>query len=217
MPKFGENQPTITDRAAHQRDLGNGIAIEWIAVAWMVVEAVAAVVAGIRAHSTALLAFGIDSVIELVAGCALLWRLYVERNGDDAARVERAERTASWIVGFALLLLAGYIVVTSIVKLIRHTGAESSTLGILIAASSGLLMPFVAAAKKRIGRRVGSSALEADGSCSQVCAYMSWIVLAGVVATSLLGWWWIDAVAALALVYFVVHEGWEAVESASGK
>ena len=206
----------MMNRMAHARELGKGIAIEWIAVAWMVVEAVAAVVAGIRAQSTALLAFGVDSVIELVAGCALLWRLYVESNGVDEERVERAERAASWIVGLALLLLAGYIVVASIVKLSVHAEAEPSTLGIFITASSSLLMPFIAAAKKRIGRRIGSRALEADGSCSLVCAYMSWIVLAGVVATSLLGWWWIDAVAALGLVYFVVHEGWEAVESANG-
>jgi divalent metal cation (Fe/Co/Zn/Cd) transporter len=69
--------------------------------------------------------------------------------------------------------------------------------------------PFIASSKKRIAKRIASRALEADGSCSMVCAYMSWIVLVGVIATAFLGWWWIDSVAALGLVYFVVHEGWE--------
>lgn len=207
----------MTNAAPHQRELRNGIAIEWIAVVWMIVEGAAAVTAGARAHSTALLAFSIDSVIELVAGGALLWRLYVETTGGSPKRVERAERAASWIVGIALLLLAVYITVTSVLKLTARSGAESSTLGILVTALSSLLMPIIAAAKKRIGRRIGSGALEADGSCSLVCAYMSWIVLAGVAATALLGWWWIDAVAALGLLYFVVHEGWEAIESARGE
>lgn len=204
----------MKNEVARKHDLGRGIAVEWIAVAWMVVEAAAAVTAGIEAHSTALLAFGIDSVIELVAGGALLWRLYTETTGGDEGRVKHAERIASWIVGIALLALALYIVVSSGLKLIRHTAAESTVLGISITAASSLLMPFIAAAKRRIGKRIGSRALEADGSCSMVCAYMSWIVLVGVAATSLLGWWWIDAIAALGLVYFVAHEGWEAVESA---
>ena len=206
----------MKDEVTRERDLRRGIAIEWFAVAWMVVEAIAAVTAGVRAHSTALLAFGIDSVIELVAGVALLWRLYTETHGGDEKHVERAERIASWIVGMALLALAAYILVTSTVKLVTHTGAESTALGISIAAASSVLMPLIAAAKKRVGKRIGSRALEADGSCSWVCAYMSWIVLAGAGITFLIGWWWIDAAAALGLVYFVAHEGWEAVESARG-
>ena len=75
-------------------------------------------------------------------------------------------------------------------------------------------MPFLAVSKKRIGRRIGSKALISDGSCSMVCAYMSWILLAGVAATSLLGWWWADSVAALGFVWFVVHEGLEAIDEA---
>lgn len=199
------------------RDLGRGIAIEWLAIAWMVVEALVAVIAGVQAHSTALVAFGIDSVIELVAAAALLWRLYTETSGRDAVHVQRAETVASWIVGIALLALAAYILVISILKLVTHEGADSTLLGISIAAASALVMPFIAGAKKRIGKRIGSRALEADGSCSWVCAYMSWIVLAGVGVTFLLGWWWIDAVSALGLVYFVAHEGWEALESARGE
>lgn len=83
--------------------------------------------------------------------------------------------------------------------------------------ASGIIMPYMSRAKKRIGSEIGSKALRSDGSCSMVCAYMSWILLAGVVLTALLGWWWIDSIVALALVYYVVKEGWEAVEEARGK
>lgn len=94
---------------------------------------------------------------------------------------------------------------------------QSSYLGIGLAIASGVIMPYLSRAKKRIGSEIGSKALRADGSCSIVCAYMAWTVLAGVVLTALLGWWWIDSIAALALVYFVVKEGWEAIQEARGK
>ena len=194
--------------------LRNGIGIELASASWMIVEAAAALLAGAMAHSVALIAFGADSIIELVAGAALLWRLYVEASGAGMERVERAEKRASWIVGIGLLLLALYIVVASIRSLLAREGPEAAPLGIGITAASSILMPLLAAGKKRIGKSIGSRALESDGSCSMVCAYMSWIVLGGVLLTALLGWWWIDAAAALGLVYFVVHEGWEAIEDA---
>lgn len=202
---------TMDGRGASVR---SGIGIEWASMSWMVVEAAAALLAGAMAHSVALIAYGADSIIELVAGAALLRRLYVEASGAGIERVERAEKRASWIVGIGLLLLALYIVVSSIRSLVAREGPEAAPLGIGITAASSILMPFLAAGKKRIGRRIGSRALESDGSCSMVCAYMSWIVLGGVAFTALLGWWWIDAVAALGLVYFVVHESREAIEDA---
>jgi divalent metal cation (Fe/Co/Zn/Cd) transporter len=182
----------------------------------MVIEAIAAVLAGVLAHSVALVAFGADSVIELVAGGALLFRLYVETAGGDSERVERAERAASWIVGIALLALAAYIVISSVAALFTKSRPEANALGIGIAVASSILMPFLAATKKRVGRRIGSKALISDGACSMVCAYMSWILLAGVGATALLGWWWADSVAALGFVWFVTREGLEAVKEARG-
>jgi divalent metal cation (Fe/Co/Zn/Cd) transporter len=182
----------------------------------MVIEAIAAVLAGVLARSVALVAFGADSVIELVAGGALLFRLYVETAGGDSERVERAERAASWIVGIALLALAAYIVISSVAALFTKSRPEANALGIGIAVASSILMPFLAATKKRVGRRIGSKALISDGACSMVCAYMSWILLAGVGATALLGWWWADSVAALGFVWFVTREGLEAVKEARG-
>ena len=199
--------------AVEHPSLHRGILIEWLSLAWMMLEAAVAVVAGVLAHSVALVAYGADSVIELVAGVAVLSRLYVEARGGDEERVERAERAASWVVGVALLALAVYIVGASVLSLISRSRPETSTLGMGIAAASSVLMPILATAKKRIGRSC-SKALVSDGSCSMVCAYMSWILLVGVGATALLGWWWIDSVAALGFVWFVVREGLEAIKDA---
>lgn len=193
-----------------------GVRIEAVSNLWMVIEAGVAISAGVAAHSLALTAFGADSVIELVTGGVLLWRLILEARGAHSAQVERAETRSSWVVGIALLALAVYIVVASVVKLVTHQGAETSYLGLGLAVASGMVMPYLSRAKKRIGSDIGSPALRSDGSCSMVCAYMSWILIAGVALTALLGWWWIDAMAALALVYYVAKEGWEAVEEARG-
>lgn len=182
----------------------------------MIIEATVAVLAGLTAHSLTLVAFGVDSVVELFAGVILLWRLYVEANGASIGQVERAEKTASWVVGVALLLLAVYVTVAAVYDLWMHHGAESSVIGLLLAAVASVLMPIIARSKKRIGAEIGSKALMADGSCSFVCAYMAWTALGGVALTAVFGWWWIDSIASLALVYFIAKEGWEAIGEARG-
>jgi divalent metal cation (Fe/Co/Zn/Cd) transporter len=203
--------------SSHAVFVKKGVNIELVSVVWMVIEAAVAIGSGIIAHSLALVAFGADSIIELIAGAVLLWRLTIEAREASVARVNRAEKISSWVVGIALLLLAVYIVVASIVKLWTHQGAESTYVGIGLAIASGIIMPILSRLKKKIGAEIGSKALRADGACSIVCAYMAWTVLAGVALTALFGWWWIDSIAALALVYFVVKEGWEAVQEARGK
>lgn len=196
--------------------LRRGVHIEVLSILWMIVEAGVAIGAGILAHALVLVAFGGDSIIELIAGAVLLRRLLMEARGARANAVQRAEQWSSWVVGVALLLLAAYIVVGSLVKLGMHRGAETSDWGIALALASGAIMPYLSAAKKRIGAEIGSSALRADGACSIVCAYMAWTVLVGVGATAVFGWWWADSVVALGLVYFVVKEGWEAIQEARG-
>ena len=202
---------------AHSISVRKGVNIEVISIIWMIIEAVVAIGAGVIAHSLALTAFGADSIIELVAGIVLLWRLTIESRGAGLVQIERAGKISSWVVGIALLLLAVYIIVASVFKLVTRQGAETSYLGLGLAVASGIIMPYLSRAKKRIGSEIGSKALRSDGSCSMVCAYMSWVLLAGVVLTALLSWWWIDSIAALALIYYVVREGWEAVEEARGK
>jgi divalent metal cation (Fe/Co/Zn/Cd) transporter len=166
------------DVPTHAVSVRKGILIEALSVIWMIIEAGVAIGAGLIAHSLALVAFGADSIIELVAGMVLLWRLTIEAKGVSLRRVERAEKVSSWVVGVALLLLAVYIVVAAGHELWTRQGAESSVLGISLAVVSGILMPILSRAKKRIGAQIGSKALMADGSCSIVCAYMAWTVLA---------------------------------------
>lgn len=194
----------------------SGISIEWLSIVWMMIEAAVAIGAGLAAHALSLVAFGADSIIELMAAGVLLWRLYIEAQGGSQRRVKQAEKVASWVVGVALMLLGIYIVVAAVHELWTRQGAESSILGIGLAVASGALMPLLSRAKKHIGAEIGSKALKADGACSIVCAYMAWIVLGSVVLTAWLGWWWIDGAASLALVYFVVKEGMEALQAAKG-
>lgn len=193
-----------------------GIYIEIVSVVWMIIEAVVAVGVGTAVHSLVLIAFGADSVIELLAGIILLWRLYVEANGMPLQRVQQAEKTASWVVGIALLMLAVYIVILAIYDLWTKTGSEFSWVGFTLALAASIVMPFIARSKNIIGGQIGSKALQADGSCSFVCAYMAWSMLAGLMLTAVLGWWWLNSVVVLPLVYFVVKEGVEAIQVARG-
>lgn len=193
-----------------------GIIIEIVSILWMIIEAAIAIGTGIAAHSLALTAFGADSIIELVAGGILLWRLYVEARGASFVRVKQAEKRASWVVGVALIALAVYIVVMAGYDLWTHSGSESSMLGLSLAVASGIIMPYLSRAKKTIGTQIGSQALRADGSCSIVCAYMAWTLIVGLILTASVGWWWLNALAGLALVYFVSKEGIEAIQEARG-
>lgn len=204
----------MSDQTIREQTVRSGVVIEIVSVAWMILEAAGTVTAGVIARSTALEVFGIDSIIEIVGGVTLLWRLTVEARGGSMKRVRRAEHSAEWIIGVALLALALYIVAAAILALVNHETASPSVLGIVVTLISSAFMPFLAVRKKKIGKAIGSKALVADGFCSMVCAYMSWIVLVGVVATAVSGWWWVDAVTSLGLVYFVAKEGLEAVESA---
>lgn len=204
----------MNDRPVRDVSLRLGVRIEIISIAWMVVEAAGALVAGVIARSTALEVFGVDSVIEMIGGATLLWRLIVETRGNAVSRIERAEKVSEWVIGIALVLLSVYIVAASILALVNRDEARPSILGIVITIGSSVFMPILAARKKKVGKAIGSKALEADGFCSMVCAYMSWIVLVDVLATVVVGWWWIDSVMALCLAYFVAKEGLEAVESA---
>ena len=191
-----------------------GIAVEWVSIGWMVVEGTVAIGAGLAASSLVLTAFGVDSVIELVAGAVLLWRLAVEAPGAPLAQVEQAERRASGVVGAALLALALYVVVMAGYDVWTRTGSGTSLPGLALAVASGMVMPYLARAKKRVGTQIGSPALRADGSCSMVCAYMAWTVVAGLVVQMAFGWWWLNAVAGLALAYFITTEGLESLGEA---
>jgi divalent metal cation (Fe/Co/Zn/Cd) transporter len=191
-----------------------GIRIELVTVAWMVVEAVVAIGAGIAASSVLLTAFGLDSVIELVSGGVLLWRLLAEARGGDIDRAERAENRAAWVTGIALILLCLYVVATSLLSLFAHAHAESSLIGLGLALVAVLGMPLLAWRKRNLAGALGSAALRGDAACSITCAYMAGALLAGLAFNLLFGWWWADSLAALGLLYWLIPEAREALAGA---
>ena len=185
--------------------------LEWLTLAWMVVEAGVAIGAGLAARSLLLLAFGIDSVIELASAGLLLWRLSVElRHG--RAFSETAERVAGRTGGALLFALAVYVVAGAAYSLWRHRGAEFSTAGLALALAAIPIMYFLARRKLGIANEIGSRALRADAVESMACGWLSLVVVVGLITEFAFGAWWTDAVASLAIVYFLVKEGREAWE-----
>ena len=198
----------------HASQVRSGVRIEAASFAWMVVEAAVAIGAGIVARSILLTAFGADSVIELVTGGILLWRLSTEARGGSVERVEQAERRAAWVTGGALVLLCAYVVASSVFGLVTRGHSEGSVVGIVLALSALFIMPVLARRKRAIADQIGSAALRGDAACSVTCAYMAATLLVGVVLTTALGWWWADSLAALALLYWLVPEAREALDGA---
>jgi divalent metal cation (Fe/Co/Zn/Cd) transporter len=185
--------------------------LEYLTLAWMAVEAVVAISSGIVAGSLTLTAFGIDSVIELASAGVLVWRLRVElRHGQAFA--ETAERTASRIGGALLFALAVYVVATAGWKLWMQQGTEFSLPGLLISGLAIPIMYFLARRKLQIANKLGSRALRADAVESLTCGWLALVVVAALVAQLLTGAWWLDAVASLAIVWFLIRESREAWE-----
>ncbi len=191
-----------------------GVWIEVVSLLWMVIEASVAIGVGFATHSVSLQGFGFDSVIELIAGGVLLWRLTVEQRGASLKAVEQAERCAAWVVAFSLFALALYIVGDSAFSLLTKSHAEPSAWGIRLAIAAAIIMPVLWQGKLRVAHRIGSAALKADAICSVTCAYMSFALLIGLLLNAFFGWWWADPLAALTLVYFIIQEGREVLHEA---
>ncbi len=191
-----------------------GVRIEIVTVGWMIVEAIVALTAGLLARSLLLTAFGIDSVIELVTGGVLLWRLSTETRGESLERVERAENRAAWITGAGLVLLCLYVVASVGVGLWTHSRPESAPAGIALALVAVIGMPLLARRKRAIAARIDSAALRGDAACSMTCAYMAATLLVGLVLTAAFGWWWTEDMAALGFLYWLIREAREALDGA---
>jgi divalent metal cation (Fe/Co/Zn/Cd) transporter len=203
-----------TAGTGRSRDVRAGVRIEGVTVVWMLVEAAVALAAGVLAGSVLLTAFGVDSIIELVAGGVLLWRLVTEAFDGSLERVERAERGAAWVTATALVLLCIYVVVTAGLGLAGRTHPAESLSGIGVSAAAIVVMPLLAVRKRRLAKRLGSSALRGDAACSATCACLAGTVLLGLFLQATLGWWWADSVAALALLFWLGREAREAVANA---
>ncbi len=191
-----------------------GIRIELITVIWMVIEMTVSVAAGLAAGSFLLIAFGIDSLIELVGGGVLLWRLNVEAHNGDSERVEKAENRAAWIVVVCLALLCLYVLGSAIFLLLIRSRSETSVAGMIISALAVLVMPFLAFTKRRVAIRIQSDALAADAVNSITCGYMAGTVLLGLVANAVFGWWWAESAAALIFLLWLARETAEAFREA---
>jgi len=185
-----------------------GIALEIFTLSWMTVEATVAIAAGVAAGSIALMAFGIDSVIEFVAAFVVLQAFRAEQAGRPAHGEQRALR----VIALSFFVLAAYIVAEAVYALITAGKPESSVAGVAVSAAALLVMPSLAFLKRRTGRAIGSQMLLADAAESLFCAYLSATVLVGLLLNAALGWWWADPAAALAVVPLVIHEGLEALE-----
>jgi len=181
------------------------IRLEYFTVAWNLIEAAVALVAGVLAASIALVGFGLDSIIETVSGLTLLWRL--KQRGDFEAE---AESRALRIVGLTFFALAAYVSYESVTDLWRQAQPRESLVGIVLAAVSLGVMPLLGRAKRRVARRLNSRALAADGMETYLCSYLSFTLLLGLGLNAWVGWWWADPVAALAMVAFMIREGIEA-------
>jgi divalent metal cation (Fe/Co/Zn/Cd) transporter len=183
--------------------LQRGLRLEYLTVGWNCLEALIAVTAGWAAGSIALLSFGLDSVIEVSSGAILLWRLRTDSG--------RRERLALRLVGVSFLLLAAYVAVESGLTLRQREAPQHSVAGIVLAAASLIVMPLLARAKRRVAAGLVSNALHADSRQTDLCAYLSAILLGGLVLNLLLGWWWADPVAGLLMVPLITKEGIEAL------
>jgi divalent metal cation (Fe/Co/Zn/Cd) transporter len=191
-----------------------GVRLEVVTVAWMAVEAVLAIGAGIVARSVLLTAFGFDSVIELLSGVTLLWWLSAEARGSGTSLIEGMERRATQISAALLVLLCGYLVFTGVGGLVLQLHPEGSVLGVVVSGVAVVVMPFLAWRKRRVNATLGSAALRADIAETLTCAYMAAATLAGTALNLLVGWWWAEYAAALVLLVFVVMEAREAIEAA---
>jgi divalent metal cation (Fe/Co/Zn/Cd) transporter len=174
-----------------------------ITLMWMSVEAIVSLVTAWTSHSPALLAFGGDSLIELLSAALVFWRF----------RFTLGETRAARIAGGLLFGLAGFVMLTSVLNFLGYREAQRSLVGIGMLLAAAVVMPWLASRKRKLAVVTSSAALKADAAESALCGYVAWIALAGLVVNAIWNKPWSDPVAALALTPFILREGWEAVHS----
>ncbi len=178
-------------------------------IGWNSLEAAIAVVSGILAGSVALIGFGLDSVVEVASAVVIVWRL--TRISSDGEGQERAERRAVRLIALSFYGIAAYVTVDAASTLLGLRDEPlRSPLGLAITALSLVVMPTLSWAKRRVAARLGSVALRADAAQTQLCTYLSGVVLLGLAANALLNWWWMDPVAGLVVAALALREGREA-------
>lgn len=195
------NASIIVDRPLLAR---RGQRLEYFTIVWNSIEGIAALISGLMAGSVALVGFGLDSVIEVISGTALLWRLNRDFEGRQR---EDAERIALRIVGVSFVLLAAYIAYNALHSLVAHTAPEHSLPGIIVSIAALVVMPLLGRAKRDVARQLRSAAMHSDAKQADFCMYLSAILLGGLALNLWRGWWWADPVAALVMVPLITREG----------
>jgi divalent metal cation (Fe/Co/Zn/Cd) transporter len=212
-------QREMSLRASRAHAVRLALLLTYITLGWMTIEGAAALLLGWAAKSLLLEAFGIDSVIELFSAAVLLWRLRVESSGTATSEhVNLVEHRAARLIGYSLYALVIYVVLNSAYGLFvtkRITDTHESVWGVLIGLVAKIGMPILAAYKLKVAARLNSPALRADAIESITCGYLSIVLMIGLAATWLLGWWWLDSVAALALIPFLIKEAGAAIRGES--
>lgn len=198
--KDGCSHRSSAERTEHLR---HGRKLEYFTIGWNVVEAGVAIGAGWFAGSIALIGFGVDSLIESLSGSALLWRLF------SPTHDESREKVALKLVGMSFLILAAYVAFEAVKSLLVHELPQVSPVGIGLSAVSLIIMPLLARAKRLSAANLGSRAMKADSRQTDLCAYLSGILLGGLALNAVFGWWWADPVAALIMAPIIAREGLE--------
>ena len=193
--------------------INKGFHTEYFSTGWMSFEFLVGFFSGLKAGSILLIAFGLDSLLEIISGSTLIWRLRKSAQHASAHVIRKAEKTSSLIVGTVLLALSAYITVISAFNLVTYRSAQESIPGMCIAVASVVLMPILTFRKRKLGKLLHTKALIEDGMCNITCACMAATVLIGTVLNAFFGWWWSDSIMAFVLVYFIVSEGWESFQN----
>jgi len=198
-PASREEPSEIRRAVLHRR-------VRWLVagtIAYNVLEAIIAVSAGTVASSTALVAFGLDSIAEVLSAAAVAWQFA----GPDP---ERRERAALRVIALSFFLLAAYVTGDALRSHFGSGEPEHSTTGLVLAAVSLVVMPVLSHAQRRAGRELGSASAVADSKQTLLCTYLSGVLLAGLLLNTLFGWYWADPAAAFVIAAVAVKEGWEA-------
>lgn len=188
------------------------ISLLTLTILYNLLEGLIAVWQGYLANSISLVGFGLDSLIEISASTVVLWHIIRAKAGISECQLEGQEQFTRRFVGFTFLALALYVGTQAIFDLWTHKVPEESTVGIVIAILSLIIMPFLAEKKAQVAKSLNSQALALEAKETVCCAYLSLILLVGLGANALLGWWWADPVAGLVMVPWLIKEGFEGIK-----
>lgn len=201
------------DGNKRKADLKKARKVQVYNVIYDTVEVAVSLTAGFTSGSAALIGWGLDSIIEVISGSTLWWRLQGELKGIKEEKVKKREKITLFVIATSFLVVSVFITYDSITKLVNNETAKWSTMGLTILIISLVVNPILIWYKRKYGKRLDSKELIADSKDTFVCLYQTVAVLLGLLAAQYLGWWWADPIAALLIVPYALKEGWEAFQN----